>query len=71
MCTQTSRCSLAPPALSQARGAQEGDTVVIGEMEFEYSDERDEGAIYDKWYQERRAAGVVGRGQARWPHATG
>eukprot|EP00887_Chlorella_sp_A99_P002031 scaffold18.g2031.t1 len=55
----------------KARGIQEGDTVVIGELEFEFCDERDEGAIYEKWFQERRAAGIVGKGHARWPHATG
>ena len=53
------------------RGILEGDTVVIGELEFEWSDDKDEGRIYEKWYQERRAAGVVGRGHARWPHVTG
>ena len=26
---------------------------------------------YDRWFKERRAAGIVGRGQARWPHVTG
>jgi hypothetical protein len=44
---------------------------VIGELEFEYSGDNSEQAMYERWYQERRAAGIVGKGQARWPHMTG
>lgn len=55
----------------KARGVQDGDTVVIGELEFEYSADKSESGMYDRWYKERRAAGIVGRGQARWPHVTG
>lgn len=50
---------------------QDGDTVVIGDLEFEYDSDRSEAGMYEKWYRQRRAAGVVGRGQARWPHVTG
>lgn len=124
----TERVSLkAPllPVLLPSTEPQDGDTVVIGDLEFEYdSDKSEAGAcpfhavsmalfawadpsmlrrgvvplacgaglesaaaaqanacifpappcpagMYDKWYKERRAAGVVGKGQARWPHVTG
>ena len=55
----------------KARGILEGDMVVIGDVEFEYSDDTSEGALYEKWYAERKAAGIASRGSARWPHATG
>lgn len=55
----------------KARGALEGHTVVIGDLQFDYSEEKNEKVLYDKWYQERRAAGIVGRGEARWPHWSG
>ena len=55
----------------KAKGIQEGDTVVIGDMEFEHSDDVSEGAMYDKWASERRMAGIANRGSARWPHAGG
>ena len=45
--------------------------MVIGELEYEYSADTSEGAAYARWAAERKAAGVVGRGQARWPHMTG
>lgn len=55
----------------RARGIKEGDTVVIGDMEFEHSDDVSEGAIYEKWASERRMAGLPNKGSARWPHAGG
>lgn len=54
-----------------ARGVMEGDTVVIGDLEFEYSCDKSESGMFDRWYKERRASGIVGKGQARWPHVTG
>ncbi len=45
--------------------------MVIGELEFEYSDDRSDKKLYEKWYKDRRAAGVVGRGMSKWPHWTG
>lgn len=65
-----------PPSVAQLLSIdslppQDGDTVVIGELEFDYSSDTSESAMYERWYQERRAAGVVGKGQARWPHVTG
>lgn len=53
------------------QGVIDGDTVVIGDLEFEYDSDRSEAGMYEKWFQERRAAGIVGKGQARWPHVTG
>jgi hypothetical protein len=50
---------------------QDGDTVVIGDLEFDYSSDASEAGMYDRWYRERRAAGIVGKGHARWPHVTG
>lgn len=55
----------------KARGVQEGDTVVIGEVEFEHSEDTSEGSLYEKWNEQRKAAGIAARGSARWPHATG
>ena len=52
----------------RAKGIQEGDTVIIGEMEFEHSDERSEGAMVEKFHRERRMAGIAAKGSARWPH---
>lgn len=52
----------------RAKGIEEGDTVVIGDMEFEHSDERSEGAMVEKWHKERRMAGIAAKGSARWPH---
>ena len=54
-----------------AQGVREGDSVVIGEVEFVYSEDQSEQALFSKWYQDRRANGIVGRGQARWPHTSG
>lgn len=58
-------------AALRARGVLDGDTVIIGDLEFEYDSDRSEAGMYDKWYRARREAGVVGKGQARWPHVTG
>jgi GTP-binding protein len=55
----------------RAKGIQEGDTVVIGDMEFEHSDDVSDGAMYEKWTSERRMAGIANKGSARWPHAGG
>ena len=54
----------------RAQGVREGDTVVIGELEFEHSEDTSEGALYERWNDERKAAGLAKRGSARWPHAT-
>lgn len=55
----------------KARGVQDGDTVVIGEVEFEHSEDTSEGSLYEKWNEQRKAAGIAAKGSARWPHATG
>ena len=65
-CAKLPLCSCAVPAVFQ-----EGDTVVIGDLEFDYSEDKSEAGMYEKWYRERKAAGIVGKGQARWPHPTG
>ena len=54
----------------RARGIEEGDTVVIGDVEFEHSNDTSEGKMYEKWNEQRKAAGIATRGSARWPHAT-
>lgn len=53
------------------RGVQEGDTVVIGEIELLWTDDQSEGTLYDSWAAERRSQGRVLQGTARWPHAGG
>lgn len=55
----------------RAKGIKEGDTVVIGDMEFEHSEDVSDGAMYEKWSSERRMSGIANRGSARWPHAGG
>ncbi|KAL6766559.1 OBGE1 [Auxenochlorella protothecoides x Auxenochlorella symbiontica] len=52
-------------------GVRPGDTVVVGEVEFNYSEDQGKGALYGAWIEARKEAGVVGRGSARWPHTTG
>ncbi|KFM28178.1 GTPase obg [Auxenochlorella protothecoides] len=52
-------------------GVKPGDTVVVGEVEFNYSEDQGKGALYGAWIEARKEAGVVGRGSARWPHTTG
>ncbi len=54
----------------RARGVQEGDTVVVGAVELTWSDDQSEGAVYQAWYEGRRAQGNAMQGTSRWPHAT-
>lgn len=49
---------------------QEGDTVVVGAVELTWSDDQSEGAVYQAWYEGRRAQGNAMQGTSRWPHAT-
>lgn len=49
---------------------QEGDSVVIGESEFEWKDDRSEGALYSAWLADLKARGATRQGVARWPAAT-
>jgi hypothetical protein len=46
---------------------QEGDTVVIGESDFEWSDDQSEGAMYDSWEADMRSRGQARQGAAKWP----
>lgn len=55
----------------RAKGIKEGDTVVIGDMEFEHSEDVSDGTMYEKWSSERRMSGIANKGSARWPHAGG
>lgn len=55
----------------KARGVKEGDTVVIGDIEFEHSDDTSDRAMYESWYAQKRAVGGGMRGSARWPHPAG
>lgn len=52
-------------------GVKEGDTVVIGDAEFEWTPpdaEARRGVSYGAWLATRRDAGVAPRGAAKWPH---
>lgn len=55
----------------ERQGVTDGDTVVIGELELEWSSDRSEGKLFDQWQAERKAAGKVAQGTARWPHPGG
>jgi hypothetical protein len=55
----------------ESKCAQEGDTVVVGELELEWSADRSEARLFETWEAERKAAGKVAFGAARWPHAGG
>ena len=51
------------------RGIKEGDTVVIGPVEFVWSDDQSEAALFRAWLADRKASGKPFQGVARWPHA--
>ena len=55
----------------EVRGVMDGDVVVIGDVEFEWSNDRSEGKLFDKWQSERKEQGKVSQGSARWPHPGG
>jgi hypothetical protein len=57
-------CLPSPPL---APHLQEGDSVVIGDTEFEWSDDRSERAMYDAWLKDMDARGANLQGSARWP----
>jgi len=46
---------------------QEGDSVVIGEAEFEWSDDQSEGAMFDAWEADMKERGQARTGSKRWP----
>ncbi|GLC56716.1 hypothetical protein PLESTB_001138100 [Pleodorina starrii] len=52
----------------RARGVRAGDSVVIGETEFDWSDDTSDGAVYDSWLRDMKDRGVNRQGSARWPH---
>ena len=70
-CLSTEPCII-PTGINRAlrqKGIKEGDTVVIGELELEWSDDQSEGAIYGRWLDDVKAEGKALRGSSRWPHA--
>lgn len=52
----------------RAADISEGDTVVIGDMQLEWSEDQSEGAVYGRFLDDRKAKGLAPRGSARWPH---
>ena len=46
---------------------QEGDSVVIGEAEFEWSDDQSERAMFAAWEADMQARGQARQGSAKWP----
>ena len=56
-------------ALNEA-GAGEGDRVVIGKYEFEWSGDRREKSLFDSWKakQDEKPAGTTLQGTRHWPH---
>lgn len=52
----------------EARGVQDGDTVVIGDSAFVWSSDQSESKLFDAWAQ---SAPIAVHGTARWPHASG
>jgi len=55
----------------EAEGCVDGDVVVLGDIEFEWSSDRSEGRLFDKWQADRKEAGKISQGSARWPHPGG
>ncbi|BDA41236.1 GTPase Obg [Coccomyxa sp. Obi] len=53
----------------RAKGVQEGDTVVVGGIELQWSDDQSEGALYAAWREDKLRRGTAWQGTARWPHA--
>ena len=53
------------------RGILEGDMVIIGDTELQWSEDQSEAALFGAWLDDRRAKGRVAQGKARWPHAGG
>ncbi|GFR45678.1 hypothetical protein Agub_g7092 [Astrephomene gubernaculifera] len=51
----------------RAKGVRQGDTVVIGDMEFSWSDDKSDAAVYDGWVRDMKDRGVNRQGTARWP----
>ena len=48
-------------------GVQEGNTVFVGDVEFQWSADRGEAALYGAWLEQARAEGTGRQGAARWP----
>ncbi len=54
-------------AALRARGISAGDTVVLGDTEFEWSDEQTEGAMYGAWLQDMKDRRATRKGKSAWP----
>ena len=56
-------------AINEA-GAGEGDRIVIGKYEFEWSGDKREKALFDSWKakQDEKPAGTTRQGTRHWPH---
>ncbi|EFJ44248.1 hypothetical protein VOLCADRAFT_65003 [Volvox carteri f. nagariensis] len=52
----------------RARGVKTGESVVIGDTEFSWSDDQSDAAVYDSWLRDMKDRGVNRQGTARWPH---
>ena len=50
-------------------GVVEGETVCIGEVEMEWSDDQSEGSVYGAWLESQK--GRARQGGARWPRPKG
>ena len=55
----------------RAQGVEEGDSVVIGGVEFAWSNDQTDGALYESWINDLNSRGKVGKGSQRWPHVSG
>jgi GTP-binding protein len=51
----------------RAKGIVEGESVVLGDTEFEWSGDHSEGAMYGAWLQHMKNSGKGRIGSARWP----
>ncbi len=56
-------------AALRAKGIATGDTVVLGDAEFEWSDEQSEGAMYGAWLQDMKDRRVTRKGKSAWQKA--
>ncbi|KAG2484430.1 hypothetical protein HYH03_016740 [Edaphochlamys debaryana] len=55
----------------RAKGVREGETVVIGEAEFAWSEAKGDAAVYASWVKDMKERGVNRQGSARWPRPEG
>lgn len=46
---------------------QDGDTVIIGDAEFDWSNEKSQGKMYEAWQDDLKSRGANRVGSAKWP----